>query len=295
MTDGATRTSPVRFFAVEPEELRPLEVPRGAKSVHELFDGLPLGVYTAFRTFHHERFLGLEDHFDRMDRCMELSGWSRRLDRTLVRRRLHEAVRAWPLEDALVRLDVLRQRSPLLSTQASCLLSLSSLAPLPAKFLEEGVRIEIAPGLKRPNPRIKTADFVIARRPYPLNRQQAYEHLLVDEQGRILEATSANFYVFFGERLGTPGDGMLEGITRKFLLRLCRELSIPVDLTPLWLADLPRASEAFLTSSTRGVVPVVDVAGVPIANGKPGRQTLRLSEAYRELVEREAGPAWPPP
>ncbi len=295
MSDGATRIAPVRFFAIESEELRPLEVPRGAKSVHELFDGLPLGVYTAFRTFHHERFLGLEDHFDRMDSCMELSGWSRRLDRTLVRRSLHRAVRDWPFDDALVRLDVLERRSPRLPTRSTCLLSLSGLAPLPAKFLEEGVRIEIAPGLKRPDPRIKTADFVIARRPYPLNRQQAYEHLLVDEEGRILEATSANFYVFLGGRLCTPREGMLEGITRKFLLRLCRQLSIPVDLTSLRLADLPRADEAFLTSSTRGVVPVVDVAGVRIATGKPGRQTLRLGDAYRGLVEREAAPAWPPP
>ncbi len=283
---------PVRFYALETDRLLPLEVERAAKNAHELLDELPLGVYTAFRTFHHERLLGLEEHFDRTDRCMQLLGWARRLERALVRQRLHEAVRAWPFEDAFVRLDVLARAAPRLPTQSTCLLSLSGLAPLPARFLTEGVRVEVAAGLKRADPRIKSADFVIARRPYPLNRQDAYEHLLVDARGRILEATSANFYALLGGKLRTPEEGMLEGITRKFVLRLCGELEIPVDLGPLHLDDLPRADEAFLTSSTRGVVPVVEVADLRIAEGRPGRRTQRLIDAYRILVEREATPAW---
>jgi branched-chain amino acid aminotransferase len=251
---------PVRLYAVEPERLRQLDAGAEVRHVHELLDELPLGVYTAFRTFQHGRFLGLEKHFDRTDRCMELLGWTRRLDRPLVRPRLQEAVDGWPLPEAFVR-------------------------------LVEGVRVEIARGLKRDDPRIKAADFVLRRRPFPLNRQDAYEHLLVGDDGRILEATSANFYAFLGGALRTAEEGMLEGITRTFVLRLCRELGMGVELGPLYLDDLPRAEEAFLTSSTRGLVPVVQVADLPIGYGKPGPRTLRLTQAYNALVEREAARA----
>jgi branched-subunit amino acid aminotransferase/4-amino-4-deoxychorismate lyase len=279
---------PVRFYAVEPERLLQLDAGREARSAHELLDELPLGVYTAFRTFQHGRFLGLEKHFDRTDKCMELLGWTRRLDRPLVRARLQEAVDGWPLPEAFVRLDVLARTAPELGTTSTCLLSLSTLVPVPERFLTEGVRVEIASGLKRDAPRIKAADFVLRRRPFPLNRQDAYEHLLVGDDGRILEATSANFYAFLGGVLRTAEEGMLEGITRTYVLRLCAELEMRVALGPLYLDDLPRAEEAFLTSSTRGVVPVVRVADLRIGYGQPGPRTLRLMRAYTSLVEREA-------
>src|SRR5262245_7938267 len=125
---------PVRLYAVEPACLRQLDVEREARHVHELLDELPLGVYTAFRTFRHGRFVGLEKHFDRTDRCMELLGWTRRLDRPLVRQRLQEAVDGWPLPEAFVRLDVLARTASELGTTSTCLLSLSSLVPVPERF-----------------------------------------------------------------------------------------------------------------------------------------------------------------
>ena len=66
----------VQLFALAADGPVALSVPAGATSHHELFDGLALGVYSALRTFEHERFLALDWHLERTERSMQLLGWS---------------------------------------------------------------------------------------------------------------------------------------------------------------------------------------------------------------------------
>lgn len=286
--------SPVLLFAVHSDRVQPLAIPASAKSVHELFDHLPRGVYTGLRSFGRERFLGLDAHLERTERCVRLLGWELELDRRALRRALDEVVRAYPT-DAFVRIDVLPEPPPGLDTNSRVLISISEVLELPERVFREGVAVEVADGLRRPDPRIKTADFVIARRPFPLNQQDCFEHLLLDADGHILECTSSNFYIVAQGDIRTSRIDMLEGITRRFVLRLCEELDLPVRLEAPRLEEALAADEAFLSSSTRGIVPVTRIAGRSIGDGRPGPTTTRLLEAYRALVVREARPAWPAP
>lgn len=289
----------VQLFAVEPAGPRPLPVPAGAGTFHDVLDGLPLGVYSALRTFHHERFLWLDAHLDRTDRSMELLGWDFRLDRPALRRALHAAVSAYPLADARVRFDVLAEpadrpslaQARRLDTSSRVVVILSPFKPMPEPFLREGVRVEIARDLRRDRPLIKTADFVVRRRPYPLERQDSYEHLLLDEAGGILECSSSNFHAVRGGALLTGSGGALEGITQKVLLQVAGDLGVPIRRERVLLADLAEIDEAFLTSSTRGLVPIVDVAGTRIGAGRPGPMERKLRDAYDRFADREAVPA----
>jgi len=289
----------VQLFAVEPAGPKPLPVPAGAATFHDVLDGLPLGVYSALRTFHHERFLWLDAHLDRTDRSMELLGWSFRLDRPALRRALHAAAAAYPLADSRVRFDVLAEPANRpsrpgvrrLDTASRVVIILSPYKPVPEAFLRQGVRVEVARELHRDQPLIKTADFVVRRRPYPLERQDAYEHLLIDAQGGILECSSANFHAVRDGALWTASGGALEGITEKVLLRVASDLGVPVRRERVLLSDVGKLDEAFLTSSTRGLVPIVDVAGSRIGSGAPGLLWKKLADAYGRFAEREARPA----
>ena len=289
----------VQLFAVTPAGPQALAVPSGAASFHDVLDDLPLGVYSALRTFHHDRFLGLEAHFDRTDRSMELLGWRDRIDRPLLRRALHEVVTAYPHPDARVRFDLLAEpgssgaagSKAFRAVPSRVLIALSPFKPVPERFLTEGVRVEVARELHRDRPLIKTADFVVRRRPLPLERQDAYEHLLVDGSGRILECSSSNFHAIRGGVLFTAAGGALEGITQKFVLRVAGELGIEIRREHVREDEIARVDEAFLTSSTRGIVPVVDVAGTKIGSGRPGPATDRLRRAYDATAEREAARA----
>jgi len=286
--------SPVLLYAVHAAGVQSLPVPAQAANAHEVFDDLPLGVYTGLRSFGRERFLGLEAHLERTERCLRLSGWEYELDRRAVRRALDEVIRSYP-SDAFVRLDILPEAPTQLGTDSRTLLALSQVVELPAHFFQEGVNVEVAEGLERRDPSIKTADFVIERRPFPLNRQDCFEHLLLDTRGNVLEGTSSNIYLVSKGVVRTSQVDMLAGITRLFVLRLCRELDLPVRLEAPPLSEVLLADEAFLSSSTRGLVPVVSLAGQAIGDGHPGPITKRLTEAYRALLAREARPAWPPP
>ena len=282
----------VQLFAVTPEGPEPLPVGQDARSAHELFDSLPLGVYSALRTFDHQRFLRLEQHFDRTDRSLELLGWDERLDRSALRRALHQTVGAYPGPDAFVRFDVLAEAPRSLGIQRRTLLALSPLVLVPERFLQEGVSVLFTP-LRRARPLVKTASFVLERRPYPLGRQDAYEHLLVDEVGRILEGTSSNFLAIENGALRLAGEDALQGITQRVVVEIATSLGLGAVREPVRCCQLERVEEAFLTGSTRGIVPVIEVDGQRIGNGRPGAWTERLRHAYLEFAWAHARPALP--
>jgi len=119
---------------------------------------------------------------------------------------------------------------------------------------------------------------------------------MLDPEERILEATSANVYfVERGELRTAAAGGVLAGITLGLLLQIAEREGIPVRREAVSLAELERMDEALLTSSTRGVVPIVNVAGQRIGDGRPGPVTTRLREALAIESARIAQRAWPPP
>ena len=280
----------VQLFSVSPDGPQSLPVPEGVPLL-ELMGTLPEGVYSGLRTWHHDRFLWLDEHIGRTVRSMRGMGWAYELDEGALRRSLHRVCTDWPTADARVRFDVLESSPAQWDTSSRVLIGLSPYTPVPEQFMREGVGIEVAESLIRDQPRIKTTEFILRRQPYPLNRQDRYEHLLLDDANRILECTSANFFGVSKGGLRTSGPGVLEGITRKIFIRLATELGISVSTDPLPLDAVGELDEAFLTSSTRALVPIVDVAGTRIGNGLPGPVSGRLREAYEAFAELEARPA----
>ena len=290
-----------RVYAVEPEETRRLPRFWTSDHAHHVLDGCALGVYTGLRTYGGRRFFGLEPHLDRTDLCMERLGWPDRLDRARVRRALHEVALDSPFADSFLRLDVLAPgahageagEGAVTGTTARTLITLAPFTPVPGNLIEHGVGVGVSRELNRVAPLVKHAQFAVDRRPFPLGEPDAYEHLLVDGEERVLEGTSSNVFCVRDDTLVTAGAGVLEGITRRFVLECSRELGLAVLEEAPALARFADADEAFLSSSTRGVVPIVRVEGRPIGSGGPGPWTRRLAEHLAERVEREAREAWP--
>jgi branched-chain amino acid aminotransferase len=161
------------------------------------------------------------------------------------------------------------------------------LVPPPAEAYRRGVSVVIS-GLRREVPRAKLTRFIARadreRRSLPPG---AHEALMVDGEGCILEGLSSNFFAVREGVLWTAEEGVLAGTTRAWVLELARGLSIPVRLEGFPLNELTSAEEAFITSSSRAVVPVRKVGRVVIGSGRPGPVTLRLMEAYQARLEGE--------
>jgi branched-chain amino acid aminotransferase len=111
----------------------------------------------------------------------------------------------------------------------------------------------------------------------------AEEAVLLNQAGHLAEGASTNVFVVRGGTLRTPplATGILAGITREVVLELATSLSLDAGEETLGAEDLRRADEAFLTSSTREIVPIRRVDGQPLCDGRPGPVTRRLIEAFR--------------
>jgi 4-amino-4-deoxychorismate lyase len=114
----------------------------------------------------------------------------------------------------------------------------------------------------------------------------ADDAILVGLGGELLEAPTATLWWRVGHTLHTPSLdlGILAGITRAVLLDLAPTLGLKVLEGVFTAEDLAAADEAFLSSSTRELMPVVEVDGAPIADGHPGPTTTDLQSAVRRLA-----------
>ena len=114
----------------------------------------------------------------------------------------------------------------------------------------------------------------------------ADDAILVGLGGELLEAPTATLWWRVGHTLHTPSLelGILAGITRAVLLDLAPSLGLKVLEGVFTAEDLATADEAFLSSSTRELMPVVEVDGAPIADGHPGPVTADLQSALRHLA-----------
>ena len=281
-----TQKNGVQLFAVTASGSQPLAVPANARSFDDLYDGLTLGVYSALRTFEHEKFLCLQEHIDRTKRSMALLDWTYALDETLLRQALHQVCAAYPGSEMRVRFDVLAEPATSLGSDSRLLVALMPFSPPPPALYETGVTVGITSDLSRKRPLVKAATFVQSRRRLPLGQSDVYEYLMMDENGRLLEGTSTNFYGVRDGTVYTAGDGVLEGITRRIVLDLLPEIGIPCHLNAITESEISSLDEAFLSGSSRAVLPVVSIAGQQIGNGHPGAIGRHLLMAYNDFVAR---------
>lgn len=302
--------SQFQLFAVEDAGPRPLPVPPHAAQFADLYHGLPLGVYDALRTFDHNKFLYLSRHLARTERSMALLGWTYPFDRARFLRTLHSIVTGSEWPDMRVRIDILAAPAEALGTTSRELIAIQPFTPPPAELYAQGVAVDFAAGLRRNNPLVKTATFA-ARRPISAGLAQLentrneirdtamanhpavvggpspvvpYEFLLLDDGGHILEGTGTNFWAVLDGVVYTASEGVLEGVTREILLKLIPELGYELRMEAVHVEDIPALDEAALSGSSRAFLPVVEIAGQVVGDGRPGPVSRRISAAYDSFV-----------
>jgi branched-subunit amino acid aminotransferase/4-amino-4-deoxychorismate lyase len=136
-------------------------------------------------------------------------------------------------------------------------------------------------------PGVKTIDYATnMAAPRAARARGADDAVLVGLGGELLEAPTATLWWRAGQTLHTPSLelGILAGITRAVVRDLASTLGLKVLEGVFTAEDLAAADEAFLSSSTRELMPVVEVDGAPIATGHPGPAAAALLAALRRLA-----------
>ncbi len=155
----------------------------------------------------------------------------------------------------------------------------------PETWYREGVKI-ITTDITRYIPGAKSIDYTKAI--LALNsagRQHAVEAVYVDGNGVVLEGTTSNIFAVIKGRLLTPPEDILPGVTRDVILnKVAQELK--PELQTITRAELYQADELFLSSSNKEVLPIRQVDGHVIGDGRPGPVSRKVMELFREYTER---------
>lgn len=119
--------------------------------------------------------------------------------------------------------------------------------------------------------------------------------LMLDLDGHLTEGPGFNVFAVRGGQLFSPPEGILMGITRQTVFELAAEHGIPAREGQLTAYDLYSADEVFLTSTAGGIMPLVEIDGRPIGDGKPGSVSQRIHELYWAMREsgRHGTPIFP--
>ncbi len=242
-------------------------------------NALPEGLYSTFRTFRHRtHVLNLKTHLDRLYLPAVKKGLRPSVDPANLRREMADRLDVYPADEARVRISM--------THHGQVYLALEPLKLLPRSVYEQGVRV-VQTQAHRENPTLKSTAFIAASQAEraQLAEQNAFEGLIVQD-GLILECLTSNFFYVRSGKLGTAARGILNGVTRHEVLHITREAGIEIVYEPLLIHEAGKIDEAFLTSSSRGIVPIVDLDGTQVGSGLVGELTRLLMALYDADVER---------
>lgn len=236
------------------------------------------GVYTITNTYETTKVLKLDAHLDRLENSARLAGIPLSLDRARLRSTLRDMIAEAGYGNVRFRVTVPKEHSDWL------LLSLEPFHPPAPEVYEKGVRAVTLRGSARENPVAKTTGWMHERADVEKTLpEDVYAGLLLSPANDILEGTSSNFYAILNGELRSAGTGVLPGIAQQIVYEVASGV-LPVRQEAVNVNDIPHLQEAFITSSSRGIIPVIAIDDTTIGSGAPGEKTEALRERYAAWV-----------
>lgn len=247
-------------------------------------------VYEVMRTYEKRPF-ALDDHIDRLEysaRILEIAF-------PIKRQRLIQAIfdtleHANNLESYL-RIIITRGSGkigldPALAIDPSWVIIVTPLQTIEEKLYEKGVRVSLVTIGRNANnlqAGAKSGNYLtnlLALR--HAKSKGAHEAILVDSEGQICEGSTSNVFAFIDNQIVTPplNAGILEGITRKKTMHIAQKIGYTPIEKHLSPDQLKQASEVFITSTIREILPVVQIDDYPVGNGSVGPLAKSLRDAF---------------
>ena len=236
------------------------------------------------------RLIDAARHHDRLERSLRELKIARPMSRAALELVLGETIRRNRVRDGIVYLQITRgvakrdHAFPSASVRPAIVATARASKGHPPAMIAAGVKVITTADIRWARCDVKSVSLL----PNCLAKQQAkdagaFEAWQVDRDGFVTEGTSTNAWIIDG-----GGDlvtrhverAILSGITRLVLLDFAREAGIEVVERPFTVAEALAAREAFLTSTTSFVMPVVAIDEQPIGDGRPGPITRRLRAIY---------------
>lgn len=244
------------------------------------------GVFTFLRTYNGKPFF-LKEHFNRLKRSAE----ELRLKVPVSYREIGPIIKKLLKKNKFLESNI---RIVLTGGQSKSgmdydynsptfFVLIEKLHKYPASIYKNGARL-IVHEYQRKFPRSKTTDYIMAMKLQGIRKKQKAIEILYVSDGFILEAATSNFFIFKKDKLITPKDNVLTGITRNFVISLAKS-KFKVEEKNIAFKELKSATEAFITATNKEIIPVVKIGDQKIGNGKVGPGTKLLMELFKKRTQ----------
>jgi branched-chain amino acid aminotransferase len=245
-------------------------------------------VYETLRTSGGE-FVEWEPHMDRLRRSAGGIGLNISYSDEDIADAVRQTIEASGNEDSRVRIVVTRGAGKMMldireAQDQQLVVFVQPLVLLPEEAYERGVSVHIiGDGPRLTQPGLKTGNYL----PNILALKRAIEKrgedaIVCNAAGEVVEGATSNVFMVEAGRVFTPPleAGLLAGITRSRVITLCGEVGLELSEERIMPERLRSASELFLTSSVRGIMPVTNLDDSVVGDGGPGPLTRKLMAAY---------------
>ena len=240
------------------------------------------GVFDYLRTYKGKHF-HLKEHFQRLEYSAKNIGLSLPYSFDEMEEILEKLIKQNGAGEFSLKLIVTGGISPdqlLPSGNTSFIAFAYPLTPYPSVHFTNGIKT-ITTTHQRCLPDCKTTQYLPAIISLQEGRKKgALESLYLNENQEILEATTSNFFAFKQGILITPPEkGILLGITREIVLRLCQD-HFPIEVRAISKKEIPHLDETFITASNKEVMPVIQIDDHLIQQGEVGPLTKKVIELF---------------
>jgi branched-chain amino acid aminotransferase len=259
---------------------------KDAALLQDFANGGEIGVFESLRTYRGKIFR-LEEHLKRFMESARTVGLGSEISKEKIRKELVSAFDAFlkqgpePDEDFFIRITWWKEKTVVMIGQRKH----------KASLYEEGIALITSPvkrSLTHAAPaEVKTSAYhnaVLAS----LEPQSAYEYLFLDRNGFVTEVRIGNFFIIKdGVLLTPPNLGILNGVTRRFVIECAHQLGIPVQETLITRHEVYNADEAFLTNTSWEILPVRELDSRKIGRKIPGPLTSKLHQTFKQKALQE--------
>jgi branched-chain amino acid aminotransferase len=254
------------------------KVLEGVQDINEITISLPQGVYTTLRTYGRDKTLTVERHFDRLEESASVLGYQLFLKRSAIREKMRIAINESSFSEIRMRLHI-----PINIDKLYVILE-PLVTPSPEDYLK-GVAVATRT-MHRENPAAKATSFIQSAQKIRHELiSKVNEVIMVGEEGQFLEGLSSNFYSVIDSCVWTAFEGVLPGLTREIVLDRIEYCNLPLQRSGYSAALKNNLDEAFITSASRGVLPVVKIDETTIGTGMPGEITQKIGKLYAERLD----------
>lgn len=246
------------------------------------------GVYEVIPVYN-GRALRLEQHLQRLHDSLAGIRLANPYSDSTWRTLITELIQRSGGGDQLLYLQITRGAAPRdhafpsADTPPTVLLSSKPFSPPDAQRLAQGIRVGLAEDPRWQLCNLKTVNLLANVLLKQLAVDQGHDEMLLHAQELLTEGTSSNLFVIRNQVIATPplSSNILPGVTRGLILELAHNAGIAVEERAIALDELKSADEVWISSSTRELMPVVEIDGVKVADGMPGPLARQLSQAFR--------------